>query len=361
MDDKYKIVDERLNEDFKIKTFSGFQKNDVISALFKSIDQGKIENALYWCSEGIISGYIMKIWEKLLNYSFKIVHINNPRLCIFLYKKNNIIFNQIKRLNIKNKDYLVLRNSQMIRNLLADIIVTIITSEKKLKFDKLIKIKEEDFNIKNKLQANLNILPSHILRFDDPEEFKIIMNEIFFHLKNQLSGYDKAIYWIIWLLEWEKKHKKQKENWKIPKRNIDIKKDKDKCDFIWIIWEIIFEELKCRDNKLLKTIIKVLYSLFIYEYTSGKRTERMFIIYNAIGHLTNKIDYKKDIRLNEVLYIQTQSNINKMYEIMKKNEKKTKINTTKQMDKKETKKLKKKDLNKEKMMDKLNIFNDITL
>ena len=67
MDDKYKIVDERLNEDFKIKTFSGFQKNDVISALFKSIDQGKIENALYWCSEGIISGYIMKIWEKLLN------------------------------------------------------------------------------------------------------------------------------------------------------------------------------------------------------------------------------------------------------------------------------------------------------
>jgi len=65
--------------------------------------------------------------------------------------------------------------------------------------------------------------------------------------------------------------------------------------------------------------------------------------------------------LNEVLYIQTQSNINKMYEIMKKNEKKTKINTTKQVDKKETKKLKKKDLNKEKMMDKLNLFNDIMI
>ena len=111
--------------------------------------------------------------------------------------------------------------------------------------------------------------------------------------------------------------KKNKEDWTIPKRNVNIKKDKDKCDFIWIIWEIIFEELKCRDDKLLKTIIKVLYSLFIHEYTSGKRTERMFIIYNSIGHLTNKIDYKKDIRLNEVLYIQTQSNINKMYEIMK--------------------------------------------
>ena len=357
MNDKYKILDNRLYEDFKIKTFSGFQKKDVTAALFKAIDQGKIENALYWCSESIISGYTMKIWEKLLNYSFKIVHINNPRLPIFLYKKNNILFNQINRLSIKNKDYLILRNSQMIRNLLADIIVTIITSEKKLKCDKLIKIKEEDFNIKNKLQANSNILPSHILRFDDPEEFKIIMNEIYFHLKNQLSGYDKSIYWIIWLLEWEKKHKKNKETWTIPPRNVNVKKEKDKCDFIWIIWEIIFEELKNRQEKILQTIIKVLYSLFIHGYTSGKRTERIFIVYNAIGHLTNKIDYNKPIRLNEVLYIQTQSNINKIYELMKKNEKN---NIPKEVKQKVSKKKVVKNLEKEKMLDKLNIFNDIS-
>ena len=302
----------------------------------------------------------MKIWNKLLNYSFKIVHINNPRLSIFLYKKNNILFNQIERLDIKNTDYLVLRNSQMIRNLFADIIVTIITSEKKQKFDKLIKIKPEDFNIKNKLQANTNILPSHILRFDDPEEFKIIMNEIFYHLKNKLFGYDKSIYWIIWLIEWEKKHKKNKETWSVPPRNVNVKKEKDKCDFIWIIWEIIFEELKYRDEKILNTIIKVLYSLFTHEYTSGKRTERIFIVYNAIGHLTNKIDYDKKIRLNEILYIQTQSNINKVYEMMKPHEKNNLPKKPEKINKKLTKNLSEKQLDKEKMQDKLNIFNDIT-
>ena len=358
MNDKYKILDTRLNEEFKIKTFSGFQKKDVVNALFKAIDQGKIENALYWCSECIISGYTMKIWDKLLNYSFKIIHINNPRLPIFLYKKNNILFNQLKRLDIKNKDYLVLRNSQMVRNLFADVILTIITSEKKQKFDKLIKIKEEDFDIKNKLQANTNILPTDILRFDDPEEFKIIMNEIFFHLKNRLSGYDKCIYWIIWILEWEKKHKKNKESWIIPPRKVDVKKEKDRCDFIWIVWEIIFEELKFRENKVLKTIIKVLYTLFIHEYSCSKRGERMFIVYNSIGYLTNKIDYKKPIRLNEVLYIQTQSNINKMYEIFKKHEK----NVPVKQDKQDKKKLiTEKQFEKEIMQDKLNIFNDITL
>ena len=36
MNDKYKIIDERLNEDFKLKTFSGFQKKkDVQSHYLK--------------------------------------------------------------------------------------------------------------------------------------------------------------------------------------------------------------------------------------------------------------------------------------------------------------------------------------
>jgi len=222
----------------------------------------------------------------------------------------------------------------------------------------LIKIKDEDFNIKYKLQANLNILPTHILRFDDPEEFKIIMNEFYFHLKNKLSGYDKAIYWILWLLEWEKKHKKNKEHWTIPIRKVNIKNDKDKCDFIWIIWEIIFEELKERHEKILKTIIKVLYALFLNNYTSSRRNGRIFLIYNSIGYLTNTIDYNKPIRLNEMLYIQTQSNINKMYELIKKNEINNAPIKPAKLEKKD-KKISEKNIENEKMQDKLNIFNNL--
>ena len=86
----------------------------------------------------------------------------------------------------------------------------------------------------------------------------------------------------------------------------------------------------------------------------------MFIVYNSIGHLTNKIDYKKDIRLNEVLYIQTQSNINKIYEMMKPHEKNNLPKKPEKITNKSKKKLLEKDLEKEKMQDKLNIFNDIT-
>jgi len=99
-------------------------------------------------------------------------------------------------------------------------------------------------------------------------------------------------------------------------------------------------------------------------YTSSRRNGRIFLIYNSIGYLTNTIDYNKPIRLNEILYIQTQSNINKMYELIKKNEinnapiKPPKITTAKG---KNIGKNIEKNIEKEKMLDKLNIFNDLQI
>ena len=79
-------------------------------------------------------------------------------------------------------------------------------SPKTKRYDKYPKIDEsKDFQfvmIKEKLNATMNLLPSHIIKFTDPEELRIIMNEIFFNLKNQLGGYDRCIYWVLWLIKY---------------------------------------------------------------------------------------------------------------------------------------------------------------
>ena len=62
-------------------------------------------------------------------------------------------------------------------------------------------------SIKSKMNATMQLLPSHIIKFTDPEELRIIMNEFFFNLKNNLGGYDKASYWVSWLIQWEKINK----------------------------------------------------------------------------------------------------------------------------------------------------------
>ena len=48
MDSKYLIIDPRPLECFKDKTFSEYKKRDVINALMKSMEMGKVENACFW-------------------------------------------------------------------------------------------------------------------------------------------------------------------------------------------------------------------------------------------------------------------------------------------------------------------------
>ena len=107
MDSKYIIVDSRLMESFKKSTFSGYKKTDVISTLFKSIDNGKIENACNWLAECLCSGYTFDIWQRLLIYSTISISINNPNLTLYLYKKNIVINNIYKSID-KNDRYGIL-------------------------------------------------------------------------------------------------------------------------------------------------------------------------------------------------------------------------------------------------------------
>ena len=88
MNDFYKIIDTRDLSSFKQKTFSGYKKNDVINAVLKSIETKKVENACNWCCECIVSGYTTLLWEKLINFSSKMIHINSPNIPFYLLKKN---------------------------------------------------------------------------------------------------------------------------------------------------------------------------------------------------------------------------------------------------------------------------------
>ena len=80
----------------------------------------------------------------------------------------------------------------MIRNLFFDIVTTLSFSLRTKRYDKYTKIDtNEDFkydNMKKRICGEMNILPDHIMRFNDPEEIKIIINEILTMCKNKQLG-----------------------------------------------------------------------------------------------------------------------------------------------------------------------------
>ena len=112
----------------------------------------------------------------------------------------------------------------------------------------------------------MNILPDHIIHFNEADELRIVINEIFTMSKNLQFGYDKCCYWIVWLFQWELLHKKNKSSFNIDKRDIQDIPEKLKSNMIWILWNIILEEMKIRNNEDITKQILSLYNLYKFNY-----------------------------------------------------------------------------------------------
>ena len=83
MNPEYILIDPRPLEAFKDSTFSNFKKLEVYKALFKSIDTCKIEDACYWMTECVCSGYCQDVLEKCMIHASKVIHVNSPNLPVF--------------------------------------------------------------------------------------------------------------------------------------------------------------------------------------------------------------------------------------------------------------------------------------
>jgi hypothetical protein len=358
MNEQYIIEDTRYLESFKDKSFGGFKKTDVIKTLFKSIETGKVENACHWTTECMISGYCLELLDKLISFSSKIIHINNPRLPEYLWRKYSYFFKTINHINLKKDKHLIIhfRNNQVLRNLFFDIVTVISLSPKSKRYDKYPKINEEtDFQfetIKQRLHAQCNFCPDILFKFTDPEELRVVVNEIMFHFKNINSGYENCCYWVAWIFQWEKKNKRMKQKFEIDEREItDVKKNYRK-DVVWLLWSAILLEANERDP-IVKKQIQALYQLFKYEFTGPKRNLKIPLIYHAIGYITHTVKYTIPIITDRKIYIQCQCSVNQMFKMKKVGEyKKPSIPPPKQEKKKHT-------IESEQINDRFSILNHI--
>ena len=322
---EYQISDTRDFKHLSKITFSGFKQQDVVKALEKALMNCKVEEGVNWAVELLISGLTEKFWEKVFNICLKNIHTNNPRLPFFLYKR----YHRYVSLKLKYSGsakssnvagYLSLRNSQVIRNMICEISVVICNSVK-VKSLSLPKIKEGDFDasfIKSKLCADRANVIDDKLKYGDPAELKIPLNEFNFCLKTR--KWELCVYWLAWILEWERRNTKKDKYYICGFRKIEGIEDKLATDIIWIIWEIIIKEVSYLNDERVSEQIYSLFKLFKFDYKSTKKTKRVYFILYAIKYFTEIYSFKHDIISNHYQLIQACSNINLMFFEKKKSE-----------------------------------------
>lgn len=314
----YLINDRRTIDYFKKLSFSNYEKKSVLAELKKSIIDYRLEPAVYWSTELLISGCINELIDLINKISCLYINKTSPQLPILLYDRICRIDNIMLRYNDKkNLEY---RNDQQLRNIICELISILALSNKKM-LPPIKKIKESYFNIeilKNRLKAQNLELIQNIMRENDPEELQIACNEFAFCLNNNTSC-DLIFFWLSWILTWEKKIIKKKGKCICAYRDI-VESKECNTDIIWLIWDIIVNETNKRVNINLKKSIDALFSLFKKNYKTSYKSKRIDFIIYCIILLVDTKDY--DISVNNLLPIVIQSccNINLMYQNAKKNE-----------------------------------------
>ena len=315
----YEIADKREQKSFKGITFSGYKKGEAKKQLLNSLLNNKIEPACYWSIEFICAGHFIDLWDIILLFYSKYIHLGNPRLPLYLSLRfssfqdivlNGYIDNEIK-----------MRNNKKIRQLFAEIFSILAMSIKKYEMTQ-IKVSKDDFNISNisdKTCADKVIYAQSIFKSEDPKELFIAINEFIYNLTVNKNSRN-CFYWLEWLIDYETIYKKKNKSDLIcATRTLSGLTNKNAKDFIWILWEIILNE----SNRLSEHINKInlsLIKLFSIKYNSSCKKKRRFLIYSAISLITEITNFKIPIINDERTIEAVKSKIDVIYKQVKKSE-----------------------------------------
>ena len=326
------INDIRSETEFRGVTFSKYKLSDVTKALLKAMANSRIEPACNWSAELICAGKFIELWETLLVFMGKYIHLANPRLPTYIQLR----YETFKRImsNGYRGNELRMRNNPKIRSLFAEMISVLCYSNKLHQYESIKISKTEEYDVttmSDKLKApHINYLDGVFIKGDPPELF-IALNEFAFHLSNEGgSSSHLACYWLEWIMEFYNICKSKRVQCKCERRaNVPVD-DKLQMDPIWIVWQIVTNSASASASKsnskatqsLNAKIIDCLFKMYCIRFTVSVKKKRRYLIYFAVSLLTQPYSTRQDIILPD--YKDKISNvvqkIDAVYREIKKNE-----------------------------------------
>jgi len=322
----HSINDKRTWNEFRNISFSGFKKTKVKTELLNSIFQSRLEPSCYWCAELICAGHFMDVWNIIILFVSKHIHIGSPKLPIYISLRMKL-FKQI--MSEHSEEDIYMRNHQSIRNLFAEVITTICYSRKKHAI-LLVDIKNKDEYsmpvMQTKLKAPDISYGTTVFKPEDPPELFVAVNEFAYHLSKSSSNEYTACYWLEWLINFDTICKKNKQLCLIERRIWVKVESKFQKDSIWLIWDIVLARAEEKGCKATLQIIRSLLDMFCLRYTTDVKRTRKFILYNCIGLLTGPVDLTIPIWNDKTVITDITDKINVIYKEIKVNEFSPKVN-----------------------------------
>lgn len=310
-----------IREDFRCITFSKYKKTQVKTKLLENLTKSRIEESCYWCAELICSGHFLDIWEIILIYYGKYVHLANPKMAIYLCNRYNIFKNIMNQSIFSN--ILQLRNNEKIRKLFAEIISVAAISDKKhcIETVKINRVEEFDMTqMTERLKAPNVQYAESFFQPKDPTELFIAVNEFSHAISEDSKNTLVACYWIEWMIDFDVICKTRKQPCRCVRRTDYSVENKYQMDSIWLLWDSIFFYGKMKNDAWLLNVLNALVELFCIKYTTSMVKKRRHILYMAVSILTEYVNRNIEIVKDKNVVKMATENIGFIYKDIKKNE-----------------------------------------
>jgi hypothetical protein len=318
------ISDIRTEKDFRGISFSGYKLTEVKANLVKCLKENKIEDACYWSAEMVCSAHYLELWDAVIGYYAKYIHIANPKMANYLEQRIRLFVDIIKQYSGLE---LTARNNLKIRHLVCEVIC-MVCSAKKSNACADVKIQESDRDIsaiRDRYNApNIDYLKS-VFKEDDPRELYIPVNELCYQISKDGGSPYSACFWIEWINDHVKTALRTGTRVLCNRRVFpDVYVlEPLQMDSVWLVWDALIKEAETRRKPLLRKVMNSLLYLFSLKYTSGTYVKRKHLLFFAVSLLTLPMNIEKEPLLTpqtKELIDVVKAKVNKIYRQIKGNE-----------------------------------------
>lgn len=302
------VNDPRSVADFKTITFHEYTKAEAKRGLVNCIQDSDQDEALYWAIELLCSGLIDSLWRTILDSIVMHVHRVNPKLLLYALARHS----EIDRLRSEHElEMTSIRNSSTCRFIIVEAVALACASRKaRLPTWPVIPDVEDLEALQGAITSPARHFADAVLKKDDPEDVLIAANEVAYALHSERRNAQEALYWIRWLVTYDRRLKVLKDPLECAERpvpdGIDPKHNKDA---IWLVWELLNHASSQRRQPALDRIIQCLFTLYVHQWEPGSKWARKHYIAAAVAFLTDAVDWTEPICQDREAIRQTTMNI----------------------------------------------------
>ena len=319
MNKDVEITDIRDAKEFRLITINGYKKTEVKKELIKSIIECNVEPSCYWSAQMVCSGNFAELWDIIITFYTKHIHIGNPLLALYFEKRIGNFKDIIQHSTIQSE--IELRNNMQIRTIFAEMVIILARTPKRPKLEE-VKVSPEYFdmtNITSKLRAPDVSYAKIVFTENDPKEVFIAINELSYTLTSKGSDTLMACFWVEWIMEYKRIRQNKKQQCNCERRNTEFIEEKYQRNVDWLVWELFVTIGEKKSDKRIVNIIKSLRKIYTLKYSNSIFRKRRFVVYMAIFVLMEVTNVKNhfldEYTKNEIKHVC--ANINGVYKQIK--------------------------------------------